>query len=63
MPEKSGKDVYDEIKKIKPDIKILFMSGHSEDKRKGLLEEGFDFISKPFQTHELLRKVREVIEK
>lgn len=63
MPEKSGKDVYDEIKKIKPDIKILFMSGHSEDKRKGLLEEGFDFMSKPFQTHELLRKVREVLDK
>jgi two-component system cell cycle sensor histidine kinase/response regulator CckA len=65
MPKKSGKEAYDEIKKIRPDVKALFTSGYAIDiiKRKGLLEEGFNFISKPISPKGLLRKVREVLDK
>ncbi len=40
MPKKNGKEAYDEIKKIRPDIKALFTSGYAIDiiKRKGLLK-------------------------
>lgn len=42
MPKKSGKEVYDQIRKIKPDIKVLFTSGYTSDiiNKKGVLEEG-----------------------
>lgn len=64
MPRKNGKDVYEEIKVIKPQLKVLFLSGHSEDLRdmKGILGQGLNVIAKPVSVHELLRKVREVLD-
>jgi hypothetical protein len=60
--KKSGKEAYDEIKKIRPDVKAPFTSGYAIDiiKGKGLLEEGFNFISKPILPKELITKVREL---
>ena len=65
MPKKNGKDVYDEIKKIRPGIRALFTSGYTADiiNKKGLLEEGINFISKPVSPTELLKKVREVLDR
>lgn len=65
MPKKSGKEAYDQIKKIKPDIRTLFVSGYTADiiLRKGILEEGFNFISKPASPDNLLRTVREMLDK
>lgn len=64
MPKMNGKEAYEEIKKIKPDIKALFMSGYTANiiHKKGILEEGINFISKPVSPNELLRKVREVLD-
>ena len=49
MPRKNGKDAYEEIRTIKPDIKVLFISGYSADmiSKEGILEKGLSFISKP----------------
>lgn len=65
MPKKNGKEVYDEIKKVRPDIKAIFTSGYNADiiHKKGILEEGLDFITKPISPDELLRMVREVLDK
>jgi signal transduction histidine kinase/CheY-like chemotaxis protein len=65
MPKKNGKDVYEEIKKIRSDIKALFLSGYTSDhiQRKRVLEEGINFIFKPVSVNDLLRKVREVLDK
>ncbi|HAP67480.1 MAG TPA: hypothetical protein DCQ99_06780 [Nitrospinae bacterium] len=65
MPKKNGKDVYNEIMKTKPDIKALFVSGYNEEviHKKGILEKGLNFISKPFAPTEFLKKVREVLDK
>jgi two-component system cell cycle sensor histidine kinase/response regulator CckA len=65
MPKKNGKEVYDEIKKVRPDIKAIFTSGYDADiiHKKGILEEGLDFITKPILPDELLRMVREVLDK
>jgi hypothetical protein len=43
----------------------LFISGYSEDmiSKKGILEEGSSFISKPVSPSELLQKVREVLDR
>ncbi|UCE79781.1 MAG: response regulator [Nitrospiraceae bacterium] len=65
MPKREGKEVYEEIKGIKPDVKALFLSGYSEDllQKKGVLEKGLHFIFKPVAVNDLLRKVREVLDK
>jgi len=64
MPKKSGKDFYDEIKKIRPDMKAIFVSGYSAHiiYKQGILEEGLDFMSKPIQPEELLQKVRGLLD-
>jgi YesN/AraC family two-component response regulator len=36
MPEKSGIEVYEEIKSIKPDTKVIFVSGYTADRMKSL---------------------------
>jgi PAS domain S-box-containing protein len=65
MPRQSGKEVYDELKKIRPDIKILFVSGYSADilTKKGIVGEGINFISKPINPEVFFRKIREVLDK
>lgn len=65
MPKKGGRDVYKEIKSIRPDIKAIFTSGYAADivHAKGLLEEELDLILKPAAPDELLRKVREVLDR
>lgn len=65
MPKKSGKEAIDEIKKIKPDVNVLFTSGYTFDiiNRKGILEEGIDFISKPITPNNLLAKIREILDR
>ncbi|HEX2967396.1 MAG TPA: ATP-binding protein, partial [Syntrophorhabdaceae bacterium] len=65
MPKKDGREAYDVIKNINPDAKTLFMSGYTRDVvlDKGVEEGRFEFISKPILPDELLRKVRDVLDK
>ena len=65
MPKRNGKETYNEVMKFKPDIKAIFTSGYNEDviHKKGVLEKGINFISKPFVPTELLRKIREVLDR
>ena len=65
MPLKTGKDAYEEIKELNPAVKTIFMSGYTDDviARKGILEEGFDFISKPINPGALMRKLRVVLDR
>jgi CheY-like chemotaxis protein len=64
MPKKNGKEVYDKIRIFEPDIKSLFLSGYAADIliQKGLLEKGLNFICKPVQMNDLLRKVRSLLD-
>lgn len=63
MPRMSGKELAEEIQKIRPDIKTLFMSGYTANAiaHQGVLDEGVHFIQKPFGMESLARKVREVL--
>jgi CheY-like chemotaxis protein len=65
MPNMGGKEAYDEIRKMRPDIRVLFSSGYAEDRldKGDMLTEGFDFIVKPASPSDLLRKIREVLDK
>ena len=64
MPQLSGREVYEHIRAKKPDIKVLFMSGYTDDviTNRGVLSEGANFIHKPFTIYELAGKVRSVLE-
>lgn len=64
MPRMSGKEAGDEIRRINPQMKILYTSGYTADivARKGILEEGTDFISKPATPHDLLSRVRTILD-
>ena len=65
MPKKSGIQVDNEIKKIKPDIKSFFASGYTADKIAGTdtCDKELELIMKPWSPKALLRKVREVLNK
>lgn len=63
MPGMKGMEVYEEIRRIKPDVRVLFCSGYTEDiiQRQGILDLNVHFIAKPFTPKELLMKIREVV--
>ena len=65
MPDMSGGEVYDRMKEINPDMKVLLSSGYSIDgEATEILKRGCDgFIQKPFNMKELSRKIREILEK
>ena len=62
MPDMSGSDTYDRMKKIDPDIKVLLSSGYSINGRATeILDRGCNgFIQKPFKMKELSQKLREI---
>jgi two-component system, cell cycle sensor histidine kinase and response regulator CckA len=64
MPKKNGKEILAEIRKIKPGIKMIFISGYTADiiHQKGEMDEGVEFIPKPFTKHNLLQKIRAVLD-
>ncbi len=64
MPKSTGKQAYDAINELMPGIKVLFISGYTADiiAKKGVLQQGTAFISKPYSPHGLLRKIREVLD-
>jgi PAS domain S-box-containing protein len=64
MPQMSGKDLYDQIKSQLPQIKVLLMSGYTDDAlaHHGVLDEGFFFLEKPFSPAKIAKKVREILD-
>ncbi len=64
MPKKSGKDVYNEIKKIRPGSKVLFISGYVADTltQDEIDKERLYFISKAADPDDLLRKIRHILD-
>lgn len=64
MPGMNGKAVYDEVRKIRPQVKVLFCSGYASDiiHKKGVLDDGIDFISKPVPPQAFLKAVRRVLD-
>jgi PAS domain S-box-containing protein len=64
MPKMSGRELYDRLKTTRPEIKVLFMSGYTDDALAlhGVLDAEFAFIEKPFSPSRLACKVRETID-
>jgi PAS domain S-box-containing protein len=64
MPGMNGRDVNEFLKALRPNVKVLFVSGYTADilNRKGVLSEDTNFLSKPLEPHLFLGKVRELID-
>ncbi len=64
MPKLNGKAACDAMRKIKPQIKTLYISGYTADiiHKKGIFESNINFISKPVTPDALARKIRDVLD-
>jgi CheY-like chemotaxis protein len=63
MPRMDGRELASEITRLRPETKILYISGYAKGAivDKGALERNAEFLAKPFRLSELLQKVREVL--
>jgi CheY-like chemotaxis protein len=64
MPGMSGRELAEQVALLRPEIKILYMSGYTDDAivHHGLLEPGIAFLQKPFSTTRLTHKLRQVLD-
>ena len=64
MPKKNGKEARDLIAALKPDVKVLYISGYNADVllSKGIDDDTANFILKPVSPMDLLRSVRRIID-
>lgn len=63
MPEMDGLQLARRVCALKPDIRVMFMSGHTSEllAERGVLEQNVMFLAKPFTRMELALKVRETL--
>jgi PAS domain S-box-containing protein len=64
MPQVSGRQLAENLLTIRPKTKVLWMSGYAEEMiaHHGMLDDGIQFLQKPFSPAELKAKVREVLD-
>lgn len=64
MPEMSGRELVEHLRRRRAGAKVLFMSGYTDDAvvRNGVTQATDAFLQKPFTALSLARKVREVLE-
>jgi PAS domain S-box-containing protein len=64
MPGMNGRELADELRKLRPQTKVLFTSGYAEDVivHHGIVDQNLNFIAKPFTMQLLGFKVREVLD-
>lgn len=65
MPVKNGKETIEEIKRINPDIRYVFISGYTSDilSERGLIDEKIEYLTKPISPTNLLQKISSLIKK
>jgi PAS domain S-box-containing protein len=64
MPEMNGKELKENVQRLYPQIKTLYMSGYTADivAHRGVLDEGIQFLQKPFSPKALAQKIRTLLD-
>jgi two-component system, cell cycle sensor histidine kinase and response regulator CckA len=64
MPHMNGRDLAERVRQMRPEIKVIFMSGYTDNLvlQGGMVEEGSDFIQKPFNAETLAKRVRAALQ-
>jgi FixJ family two-component response regulator len=64
MPQTSGREIAEQIKVLRPQTRVLWMSGYTDEtiSHHGMLDPGIQFLQKPFSPAALAEKVREVLD-
>jgi len=64
MPGMNGREAYERLSRLRPDLKVLYMSGYTESAivHRGVLEPGTAFLQKPFTIPSFLERIREVLD-
>jgi len=65
MPSMGGREMVKQIQRLRPEVKVIYMSGYTDNAiaHHGILEEGIDYIQKPFTLESLLNRVRELLDR
>jgi PAS domain S-box-containing protein len=65
LPQMSGKELADQLKTFRPDLKVLYTSGYTDFAvvHHGVLNSGTHFLQKPFSLKTLSQKVREALDR
>ena len=63
MPEMNDRDLAERLQSLYPDMKILFMSGYTASviAHRGVLDEGVNFLQKPFSIKDLAVKIQDAM--
>ena len=64
MPKMNGKELYDVLHHLQPGLKVIFMSGYASNviSHQNILEQGTNFIQKPFSLHKLSEIIRRALD-
>ena len=65
MPGMNGRQLADQLIRLRPNLKVVYMSGYTDNAviHHGVLEEGVNYIQKPFTMDGLMKKMREALDK
>ncbi|HUR94601.1 MAG TPA: PAS domain S-box protein [Gemmatimonadales bacterium] len=65
MPRMSGRELVEQARPLRPDMRVLYVSGYSEEAiaRQGQLTDGIELLSKPFTPGVLTAKIRELLDR